>query len=266
MMRGLTAQRSWWWRAARAMLLCYAGAAVFAWLVSDRLLFQPGFGSRREPAGALKIRTKNGAQLSALFLPNPSARLTLWYFHGNAEDLGDIEPRLRALHAAGFAVFACEYPGYGVSDGPASESAVYASVEAGLEYLRQTCGVPAERVVAYGSSLGGGAAVELAARERIAGLILQSAFTSAYRVMTRWPLLPFDKFENLKKMPAVRCPVLIIHGSADEVVPFHHGEALFAVAPEPKRFIRVPAGRHNDLTQVMGAEYGKALREFVAGL
>lgn len=261
-----SAHHSWVWRWAGAGVLVYAGATVLAWLLSDRLLFQPGYGSRRAPAGAVSLKTNTGHDVSVLFLPNPAARFTLWYFHGNAEDLGDVEARLRTLRDAGFAVFACEYPGYGVSGGAPSERSVNEAARVALGYLRQQCGVPVERILVYGSSLGGGPAVELASREPVAGLVLQSAFTSAYRVMTRWPLLPFDRFENLRKLPEVRCPVLIIHGEADEVVPVHHGEALFAAAREPKRFFRVKSAGHNDLLGAAGNDYWQALREFSSRL
>lgn len=253
------------WRWVGAGLLVYAVATVLAWWLSQRLLFQPEAGSRRAPAGAVSVKTKHGAEVSVFYLPNPAARLTLWYFHGNAEDLGDIEPRLRMLREAGFAVFACEYPGYGISGGVPSERSINEATRAALDYLRQRCGVAVGQILVYGSSLGGGPAVELASREPVAGLVLQSAFTSAYRVMTRWPLLPFDPFENLRKLPAVRCPVLVMHGEADDVVPIEHGEALFAAAREPKRFLRVKAAGHNDFVGVAGNAYWQALREFSAG-
>ena len=252
---------SWGWGWVGVGLLVYAGAAGLAWLVSDRLLFQPDFGSRRAPAGAVSLKTNTGHEVSVLFLPNPAARLTLWYFHGNAEDLGDIEGRLRMLRDAGFAVFACEYPGYGISGGAPSERSINGATRVALDYLREQCGVPVGRILVYGSSLGGGPAVELASREPVAGLVLQSAFTSTYRVMTRWPLLPFDTFENLRKLPAVRCPLLIVHGEDDDVVPIHHGEVLFAAAREPKRFFRVKSAGHNDLVGVAGQDYWQALRE-----
>lgn len=255
-----------WWRVVRMGLLLYGGLTGGAWLVSDRLLFQPEHGSRHDPAGAVRIPLEGGETLAVLHWPNPAARWTLWYFHGNAEDLGDIAPRLQALHAAGFGVFACEYPGYGRSGGRPSEKSVYAGTAAALRYLREVRGVRVENVVLYGSSLGGGPAVDLAARAPVAGLVLQGAFTSAYRVMTRWPLLPFDKFENLRKMPAVRCPVLIMHGEQDEVVAFRHAEELFAAAPLKKKFFRVPTAGHNDFVRVAGPDYWRTLQEFAAGL
>jgi hypothetical protein len=102
----------------------------------------------------------------------------------------------------------------------------------------------------------------MALEERAAGLVLQSTFVSVYRVATRWRVLPFDQFENLKKISHVQCPVLVMHGRADEVIPFRHGEALFAAAREPKQSFWVPDARHNDFIRVAGHGYWDALRDF----
>ena len=230
-------------------------------MLADSLIYHPNHGSRRAPAGLQKIRSGTD-QLAVLHLPNPQARYTLWFFHGNAEDLGDLEPFLLALRANGYAVFAFDYPGYGHSTGKPSESTLYASARAARASLREVLKVPAGRTLLYGRSLGGGPAVQMAVEERPAGLILQSTFVSAFRVVTRWRLLPFDPFENLKKIPRLKCPLLIMHGRSDEVIPFRQGEALFAAAHEPKRSLWVPGAAHNDFPVVAGRAYWDALREF----
>lgn len=243
------------------LVALYAGVAGFAYAVSDSMLFQPSYGSFREPVGAVRIKTAD-SELAALYLPNPTASHTLWYFHGNAEDLGDIEPKLQALRQMGYAVFAYDYPGYGLSTGRPSEAKIYAATQAALAYLRETHGIQPEQLVLYGRSLGGGPAVELATREPVAGLILDSAFMSAYRVITHWRLLPFDKFENLRKIKNVHCPVLVIHGTEDRVVEFAHGEKLFAAANEPKQKFWVQGAGHNNLTRTAGQGYWDALMAF----
>jgi fermentation-respiration switch protein FrsA (DUF1100 family) len=239
----------------------YAAVAGIAHAMADSMLFQPSYGSFHEPTGGLRIKTKDG-ELSALYLPNPAAKYTLWYFHGNAEDLGDIQPKLEALRGMGYAVFAYDYPGYGLSTGTPSEKKIYESTQRALEYLRETHALRPEQLVLYGRSLGGGPAVELATREPVAGLILESAFMSAYRVMTRWRLLPFDKFENLRKIKNVHCPVLVMHGTEDRVVAFVHGEKLFAEANEPKQKFWVQGAGHNNLTTVAGPLYRDAVMAF----
>ncbi|HET7535955.1 MAG TPA: alpha/beta hydrolase, partial [Candidatus Didemnitutus sp.] len=122
------------------------------------------------------------------------------------------------------------------------------------------------RVILYGRSLGGGPATDLAAKEPVAGLVLESAFTSVFRVMTRWPLLPGDQFCNAKKLPSVKCPVLVMHGRLDEVIPFHHGETLLAAAPGKKSHLWVDGAGHNNLLAIAGDAYWQALLPFCAGL
>jgi fermentation-respiration switch protein FrsA (DUF1100 family) len=245
-----------------AALGLYAVISLGAHLVAPSMLFRPELASRQEATGAVTIPLPDGARVQVLHLPNPSAAFTLWYFHGNAESLASIEARLHRLHDLGFAVFAAEYPGYGRSTGVPSEDSLYAAARAARGYLRGQLGVPAARTIAYGGSLGGGPAVQMATEERLGGLVLQSAFMSAYRVMTRWPLLAGDGFQNLGKMGRVACPVLVIHGRQDSVVPFYHGEALYAAANEPKRHLWVDAAGHNDLLSLAWEPFQEAMLQF----
>jgi fermentation-respiration switch protein FrsA (DUF1100 family) len=90
---------------------------------------------------------------------------------------------------------------------------------------------------------------------------MESAFTSAFRVLTRFPLLPFDKFPNLAKIRNVRCPVLVIHGRRDGIISFYHGPKLFAAANEPKLSYWVDNAGHNNLALVAGNQYFEKLRK-----
>lgn len=260
--------RHYWWTFLGLPLVVVVAAFVLlslaACTVVNGMLYYPNYGSRRAPEGLKKVRAEDGNEIAVVHLPNPSARHTVWFFHGNAEDLGDVEPFLRALHGAGFAVFAADYPGYGLSSGKPTEQSLYAAARAARKYLREELKVPAEKTILLGRSLGGGSAVQMAADERVGGLVLQSTFTSVYRVVTRRGVLPFDQFVNVKKLPTVQCPVLVMHGTADEVIPFAHGEALFAVAREPKRSLFVSGARHNDFLDVAGGKFWDALRDFSA--
>ncbi len=251
---------------AVTVTLAYGSLTLFAVSMVDKMLYHPEIASRAAPTDVIRIPVGEGQGVAAVYLPNPSARHTLWFFHGNAESLADCEPFLRELHRQGFAVFAYDYPGYGVSDGTPNERAIYEANAAALHYLRDTLRVPTARVILFGRSLGGGPATDLATREPVAGLVLQSTFMSVFRVVTTWRLLPFDQFENLRKLPRVSCPVLVMHGTADEVIAFKHGEKLFAAAREPKRALWIEGALHNDFTDVAGEHLWKALREFEATL
>jgi len=253
--------------AVGTVVFAYAVLLVYAWLCSDRLIFLPSPATYADGPEILKIHTPDGVTLAARFLPYPSSRYTLIYFHGNAEDLGQVEPSLRELRdRLGVSVFGWDYRGYGLSGGKAGEAVTLRDAHTVLAYVSGTLGVPPERVILYGNSVGGGSAVEVAASHRVGGLILRSAFTSAFRVMTHVRLLPFDKFNNLGKLPRVTCPVLVIHGTADETIPFNHAQKLYAAARGPKYRLWVEGAGHNDLLETAGEEYWKALHEFTASL
>ncbi len=210
------------------------------------------------------LDTADGGRIAAVHLPNPGATHTILYSHGNAEDLGHVRPVLEIVRDAGFAVLAYDYRGYGLSDGKPSEAATYRDIDAAWAHLTGRLRVPPQRVILLGRSVGAGPSVDLAARAPVGGLVLESAFVSAFRVVTRVPLLPFDKYRNLDKLARVGCPVLVIHGTADEVVPLWHGQRLFEAAREPKRALWVDGAGHNDLMLVAGRRYARALADFAA--
>ncbi|MGH8529428.1 MAG: alpha/beta hydrolase [Nevskiales bacterium] len=247
-----------------AGILLYAAFAGVAWFLSDRMIFLPpasSYGARSLPVTLAK--TEDGVEVAVLHLPNPAARYTLLFSHGNAEDLGHLLPLLEELHAAGFGVLAYDYRGYGLSsDRAPSARGAYLDQAAAYRYATQELKIPASRLIIHGRSLGTGPAVALAVREPIGGLIVESGFVSAFRVMTRVPLLPFDKFQNLRHIKNVRCPVLIIHGIEDAVIPLWHGRRLFAAAQGAKQAWWVEGAGHNDLALVAGMDYLRKLRDF----
>ena len=244
-------------------VLVYVAFAAFAWLMSDRMIFQPPSSSYR--AGQLPIvmvPTARGS-IATLYLPNPLATITVLYAHGNAEDLGHIAPFLEELRHAGFAVLAFDYRGYGSSTGgPASAAGATRDMETMYRHAVNTLKIPPSRLILYGRSVGSGPATDLAARVPIGGLVLESAFVSAFRVLTRVSLLPFDRFHNLGHIRRVRAPVLVIHGTDDEVIPASHGRRLYEAASQPKQALWIDGAHHNDVPLVGGARYWSALATF----
>jgi len=249
-----------------SILFIYLCLCLFAYFVADRMIFLPPPASYRDGGDILKIPVADGIGIAALHLPHPQARFTILYSHGNAEDLGALSPYLKEYRSRGFAVFAYDYEGYGTSDGRATEKNTYRDIQAAYHYLRERPQVPAHRILVLGRSVGSGPAVELARREPVAGLVLESPFLSAFRVMTRWPLLPFDEFDNLAKIRQVKGPLLLVHGRRDRVIPFWHGETLFAHANEPKAALWIGEADHNDLVEVAGEDYWRALQKWTAAL
>jgi pimeloyl-ACP methyl ester carboxylesterase len=251
-----------WKRLAISFVFIYASFAIYIFFKADSMIFLPQPSSYQDTKEILKLAVGDRERISAIYLPNPQAKYTLLFIHGNAEDLGDLRPELESLHSWGFSVFAYDYRGYGTSDGKPGEQNAYQDADTVYNYLTQTLGIPARRLLIYGRSVGSGSAVELATRYPVAGLILEGAFTSAFRVVLPFPLLPFDKFTNLDKMPKVQCPVLVMHGQVDDIIPIHHGQKLYAAAPEPKLALWVEGVGHNDFTWVAGDRRRTILAEF----
>ena len=226
------------------------------------MMFFPQPASYQDTKDILKIPATTSEQISAIYLPNARAKYTLLYIHGNAEDLGDIRSRLDRLHVLGFSVFAYDYRGYGTSNGTPGEQNAYGDADAAYTYLTQQLKIPPSQIIVYGRSIGGGSATELATRYALAGLILESTFTSVFRVVLPFPLLPFDKFTNLGKLQKIRCPILVMHGEIDRTIPIEHGRKLYKAASEPKISLWVQTAGHNNLAEIAGERYDRSLLSF----
>ncbi len=242
-----------WRRPLSSASFIYGSLLLVAVFFADRLIFVPPPSNYDEAHPAL-VRLAGAApdqpDIAAFWYPPESATApVLLWTHGNAEDLGTLAPLLEAIAGQGVGLLACDYPGYGLSGGSPTEMGCYGAVDLAFRHLTRDLGIDAGRIVAVGQSVGSGPAVWLAAREPdLRGLVLISPFLSAFRVATRIPLFPGDRFPNLKRMPEVTCPLLVFHGENDEVIPFHHGERLHALHPGPdKAFVALPGTGHNDL-------------------
>ena len=250
-------------RMIRFLIILYLAVGVWAYFYSEGLIFIPQPSSYQLTPEFLTLKTEPGVNITALYLPNPKAKYTILYSHGNAEDLGDIRIVLELLRQMGFAVFSYDYPGYGISTGKPSEQGAYQAIDAAYDYLTQQLKISPNQIIVYGRSVGGGPSVDLASRKPVAGLILESTFISTFRVKIDLPLYPFDKFANLSKIPLVKAPVLVIHGTVDQVIPFSHGQRLFAAVNTPKLSFWVEGADHNDVSEVAGDRYEQILKEFI---
>lgn len=245
----------------------YAAGFLIAALFSDRLILPaPPSAYRTLEPDMVRIPSGGGESLVGLWLPRADAAYTVLYSHGNFEDLAWVRPRLELLHDLGFQVLGYDYRGYGLSDGRATVASAADDARTAYAYLRQDMGIPAERIVLYGRSVGGGPSLQLATEEPVAGVILESTFTSAFRVVTGIRLFPFDRYENDKRIREVDAPILLLHGRADRVVPFRHGPALLEAAPEPTQHAWFTAAGHNDIPERDPKGYEAAIRSFVAEL
>jgi pimeloyl-ACP methyl ester carboxylesterase len=251
--------------AAAVLGVVYLVAGGLVWLYSERLIFMPhapGYSG-----GVAHVPTADGDSIAVVWLPNPEARYTILFSHGNGEDLGDLQHFLPVLRDAGFSLLAYDYRGYGMSSRRTpTERRAYEDLAAAYDHLTGPLGVPPERIILHGRSLGGGIASHLASRRPAAGLVLESTFVSAFRVPITRPLFPFDRFATAARLRDVHYPVLVIHGTRDEVVPFWHGPALLEAANPPRTHFWVEGAGHNNLAWAAGPRYAQALRDFAASL
>lgn len=248
----------------RPLLLLYVLSSLLIILFAESILYQNKEAQYIDTEGIIKLTTEDGKRISAVFLPNSTAIYTILYSHGNGSDLGSSMNTLKDLQQDGFSVMAYDYHGYGTSEGSPSEKNVYHDINAAYAYLTKTLHTTPSHIILYGFSMGGGPSVDLAARKPVAGLILQDCFSSLYRTVTGIAIFPFDKFCSIDKMSKVMCPVLVIHGENDKVIPLQNGKQLFAAAHEPKRSLWVPNADHNNLEEVAGSRYTQALDDFTA--
>ncbi|XP_060195808.1 uncharacterized protein LOC132625051 isoform X2 [Lycium barbarum] len=209
-----------------------------------------------EDVDILKLGTKKGTEIIAMYVRNPGAKVTVLYSHGNAADLGqmyDLFTEL-SLHLQ-VNLMGYDYSGYGQSTGKPSEQNTYADIEAAYKCLEETYGVKEEDIILYGQSVGSGPTLDLASRfSRLRAVVLHSPILSGVRVL----------HPNIDKIPLVECPVLIIHGTADDVVDFSHGKQLFDLCKQKYDPLWIEGGNHCDLE--LYPEYIKHLKKFISAI
>ena len=263
--------------------LVYLGLLAVLWLSESRLIYFPGpqrsliappawLGLRPE---RVEISTEDSVTLVGWVMPASAGTGGLWLLicHGNAGNLSEFD---RPVHYAGLShlglnLLAFDYRGYGESGGTASEQGLYRDADAAYRYLRERRGVPADRIVLFGHSLGSAVAIDLASRTAAAGLIVEGALTSAvHRGQELYPYIPVrwiarSRFSSIDKVAGLRMPKLFLHATADEVIPVTHGRRLFDAAAEPKKFVELE-GSHGDAFNVDSARYFGSIASFVADL
>ncbi|MFT5123134.1 MAG: alpha-beta hydrolase superfamily lysophospholipase [Verrucomicrobiales bacterium] len=255
------------WRTVRGVAFAYLVFTFIAHFMSGFMMYPIQDAGYDDTDEIIKLTSAGGRQISAIMKEQPGARYTILFSHGNAEDIGDLESLLVDLRDAGFSVFAYDYHGYGTSEGRPSASHTYMDIRAAYLYLTETLQIPEESIILYGRSLGCGPTIEWASTHHPGAVILESPFLSAYRVITRIPLFPFDKYKNVKKIAKVSSPVLLIYGENDEVVPPSHSKALFAkTTAQPKQLLEIKGVGHNDLHALAGREAIEGIVRFIKEL
>eukprot|EP00897_Mesotaenium_endlicherianum_P008002 jgi/Mesen1/722/ME000011S00060 len=203
-----------------------------------------------ENVDVLWLHTKRRQDIVAMYVKNPRAKYTILYSHGNAADLAQMHDLYVELsNMLRVNILGYDYTGYGASTGKPSEYHTYADIEAAYSCLENKYKCSQEDIILYGQSVGSGPTVDLACRlPRLRGIILHSPILSGVRVLyqvkrTYW----FDIYKNIDKIVNVKCPVTILHGTADEVVDVSHGRQLAALCKKQFTMLWVPNGHHCDL-------------------
>jgi hypothetical protein len=256
---------------ALALVGCvYVLLLVAAW-AGQRAMMYPAPKQAEEPrlvgAELLRIPGPEGRIVYALYARAAGSAPTLVHFHGNGEALAHVAWLVEELREHGLGVLAVEYPGYGLAhDYPTTKDAILADATAGVAHLHGALGVPVERTILMGQSLGTGVAAELARRGLGHKLILISPYTSTRELAQRIaPILPMrwvlrDNFEILGIAPAIVVPTMVIHGKKDALIPLSMARRVTEKLPHAHLLVIDPAD-HNDILLV---EERHALREIAA--
>lgn len=251
-------------------LAIWHGLKVF----EERNLYYPEKAFEHSPADyhlpfeEVTLETEDQKKIHGWFIGAEAPTATLLYCHGNGGNISHRLEKARFFYRLGYSTFLFDYRGYGKSEGKPSEKGTYKDGEAAYRYLTETRKIPADQIVFYGESLGGGIAVELARQRPGKALILENAFTSTVKMAELYfPWLPArwvvrHRYDNLSKMPEIKIPVLIMHTREDEIIPFSMGQVLYQAVPGPKMFLEL-SGDHNGAYLIAGDTYTKGIQEFL---
>ena len=260
-----------------SLVFIYIGLSLAIFFFQQRLVFLPHTPSRKIESTpktiglafeSLEIKTADQETLSAWFIPHPQAKKTVLFFHGNAGNISHRLDSIALFHRLEVNILIFDYRGYGQSTGKPSEAGSYQDALVAWSYLTETRNILAPDIVLFGRSLGAGVMTQLATVVEPAGIIIESSFTSVPDMGAHlYPFLPirtlariiYPVIENVKTIHADK---LIIHSRHDELIPFAHGEAIFAAAREPKNFLEMRGG-HNDGFILSGSLYVDTLKDFL---
>ncbi len=258
----------------RTAILVYLGVALLVYIFQARLLYHPTskIDATPEQIGLafddVSLKTDDGLEISAWFVPAENAKGVIIFCHGNAGNISHRLDTLRIYHNLGFSVLLFDYRGYGRSEGKPSEAGTYSDARAAWDYLVKKRNVEPGRITIAGRSLGAAIAAQLASETQPRALILESAFTSVPDMAAKlYPFLPVRwlsrfSYNTLAIIAQIECPVLVIHSKDDDLVPFAHGEELFDAARPPKDFLEI-RGDHNGGYVFSGGLYTSGLRAFL---
>lgn len=264
------------WHIIGMLAAVCVGVALLLYFFQERLVYYPEAGREiiATPTQVglsyqeLRISTSDGVSLHGWYVPALLPRGTVLFFHGNAGNISHRIDSVEMFHRLGYSTLIFDYRGYGKSGGRPSEEGTYLDAEAAWRYLTEQLRISPCRIILFGESLGGAIGVWLAAKYKPTALVIASSFTSVPNLAQNfYPYLPVRwlmriSYDSEKNLKSVAAPVFIAHSPDDDIVPFSHGQALFAAANHPKKFLEL-AGGHNDGFIFMREAWVKALGDFL---
>ena len=247
-------------RFIRSIIFIYTCLFLFAYIYTSRLVLM-GRKTYSDTNDIIKVPSGKNIQLSCKYYKGPNSEFTILYSHGNAEDINDLKDLHEMYTLYGYSVFAWDYRGYGTSSGRASEKNICQDILVVYKYMTEELKIPPEKIIPLGRSIGSYPSTYLASKEKVAALILESALTSAYRVMPSVPIFPFDRFRNINIIDDVNCPILFVHGQKDRIIPISHSYKLYKKARPPKLKLWHKTSSHNDLNYISDEHYWLKITE-----
>ncbi len=251
------------------------GAALY--FLQGFLIYAPDHLLSRNPYSVdlafedLEFVAADGVSLHGWWIPHPEPAGAVLFCHGNAGNVSSLLARIESFNKLGLSVLAFDYRGFGLSDGSPSEVGTYMDAEAAWHHLVDKVGIPADKILVSGLSLGGPLAAHLASTFEPRGLVLEATFTSIPDLAADlYPMFPARmmsrfRYSTIESLRNVKCPLLVIHGQQDELIPFAHGRRLFD-AGKGRRFFLEVAGGHGDWFDHSQLPYERELNDFMMAI
>lgn len=256
------------------LALAYVVVTIFMYFYQDKMVFVPTRNSVMTPDEfgikfeEVSLRVSEQDSIHGWYFPVDSSAPTILFCYGNAGNKSRRMISIQFFIEQGLNLVIFDYRGYGQSDGKPGETNCYDDVERVYRWLVDEKKISPKKIIIFGRSLGGAIAIELATRVECAGLIVESSFTSIpdmSRLMFPYMFtdqLTKNKFDSIKKIKSVECPLLVTHSVEDDLIPFSMGRKLFEQGAEPKMFFEL-TGRHNDRDFLRDSAYIQTIKEFV---
>lgn len=265
------------WNTVRYLVILGGGFYIFivalVYFMQSHLIYNPSGTVDATPASIgldferISLVTSDGITLSSWYVPHDTDGPVVLFCHGNAGNMSHRLETINLLHRLGLGVFIFDYRGYGESDGRPSEQGTYRDAATAWDWLCNTRGIPPERIVIMGRSLGGAVASWLASERHARAVVLESTFTSiADMGKALYPGLSFKhllryNYASIARVVDIHSPLLVIHSPDDDIVPYALGKRLFEAANEPKVFLEITGG-HNSGFLDSGERYISGLKSF----